>query len=77
MCSVFLSLNVDWLNVLTDAVDVCMVDFICGLYVEVVSAPQVFMLKPSLSLRSTYLTQFLLLIHRKALTLLKYIEDET
>ncbi|XP_056446345.1 guanine nucleotide exchange factor C9orf72 homolog [Gadus chalcogrammus] len=38
---------------------------------------EVFMLKPSLSLRSTYVTQFLLLIHRKALTLLKYIEDET
>ncbi|MED6268328.1 hypothetical protein CHARACLAT_021261, partial [Characodon lateralis] len=37
----------------------------------------VFMLKPGLSLRSTYLAQFLLLLHRKALTLLKYIEDET
>ncbi|KAK0153209.1 Guanine nucleotide exchange C9orf72 [Merluccius polli] len=41
------------------------------------STVKVFMLKPSLSLRSTYVTQFLLLIHRKALTLLKYIEDET
>ncbi|XP_061781054.1 guanine nucleotide exchange factor C9orf72 homolog isoform X2 [Nerophis lumbriciformis] len=38
---------------------------------------EVFMLKPSMSLRSTYLAQFLLLLHRKALTLLKYIEDET
>lgn len=38
---------------------------------------QVFMLKPGMSLRSTYLAQFLLLLHRKALTLLKYIEDET
>ncbi|XP_046873368.1 guanine nucleotide exchange C9orf72 homolog [Hypomesus transpacificus] len=38
---------------------------------------EVFMLKPGLSLRSTYLAQFLLLLHRKALTLLKYIEDET
>ncbi|XP_049917724.1 guanine nucleotide exchange factor C9orf72 homolog isoform X3 [Epinephelus moara] len=38
---------------------------------------EVFMLKPGLSLRSTYLSQFLLLLHRKALTLLKYIEDET
>uniref|UniRef100_A0A3Q3J9M7 Uncharacterized protein n=1 Tax=Monopterus albus TaxID=43700 RepID=A0A3Q3J9M7_MONAL len=38
---------------------------------------QVFMLKPGLGLRSTYLAQFLLLLHRKALTLLKYIEDET
>lgn len=38
---------------------------------------QVFMLKPGLSLRSTYLAQFLLLLHRKALTLLKYIEDDT
>lgn len=35
------------------------------------------MLKPGLSLRSTYLAQFLLLLHRKALTLLKYIEDDT
>lgn len=38
---------------------------------------QVFMLKPGLNLRSTYLAQFLLILHRKALTLLKYIEDET
>ncbi|XP_048852404.1 guanine nucleotide exchange factor C9orf72 homolog [Brienomyrus brachyistius] len=38
---------------------------------------EVFLLKPGLSLRSTYLAQFLLLLHRKALTLLKYIEDET
>ncbi|KAM9787098.1 LOW QUALITY PROTEIN: guanine nucleotide exchange factor C9orf72 homolog [Syngnathus typhle] len=38
---------------------------------------EVFMLRPGLSLRSTYLAQFLLLLHRKALTLLKYIEDET
>lgn len=35
------------------------------------------MLKPGLNLRSTYLAQFLLILHRKALTLLKYIEDET
>uniref|UniRef100_A0A6Q2YXI8 CI072 protein n=1 Tax=Esox lucius TaxID=8010 RepID=A0A6Q2YXI8_ESOLU len=38
---------------------------------------EVFMLKPGLNLRSTYLAQFLLILHRKALTLLKYIEDET
>uniref|UniRef100_A0A674NJM8 C9orf72-SMCR8 complex subunit n=1 Tax=Takifugu rubripes TaxID=31033 RepID=A0A674NJM8_TAKRU len=38
---------------------------------------EVFMLKPGLSLRSTFLAQFLLLLHRKALTLLKYIEDDT
>uniref|UniRef100_A0A8C7HSL6 C9orf72-SMCR8 complex subunit n=1 Tax=Oncorhynchus kisutch TaxID=8019 RepID=A0A8C7HSL6_ONCKI len=38
---------------------------------------QVFMLKPGLNLRSTYLAQFLLILHRKAITLLKYIEDET
>uniref|UniRef100_A0A8C9TCI7 C9orf72-SMCR8 complex subunit n=1 Tax=Scleropages formosus TaxID=113540 RepID=A0A8C9TCI7_SCLFO len=38
---------------------------------------EVFLLKPGLMLRSTYLAQFLLLLHRKALTLLKYIEDET
>uniref|UniRef100_A0A3B5M2F2 Uncharacterized protein n=1 Tax=Xiphophorus couchianus TaxID=32473 RepID=A0A3B5M2F2_9TELE len=38
---------------------------------------QVFLLKPGLALRSSYLAQFLLLLHRKALTLLKYIEDET
>ncbi|KAJ3613638.1 hypothetical protein NHX12_019884 [Muraenolepis orangiensis] len=38
---------------------------------------EVFMLKPGLALRSSYVTQFLLLIHRKALTLLKYIEDDT
>lgn len=36
-----------------------------------------FILKPGLVLRSTFLAQFLLLLHRKALTLLKYIEDET
>lgn len=38
---------------------------------------KVFMLKPGSSLRSTFLAQFLLLLHRKALTLLKYIEDDT
>ncbi|XP_055719393.1 guanine nucleotide exchange factor C9orf72-like [Salvelinus fontinalis] len=38
---------------------------------------EVFMLKPGLNLRSTYLAQFLLILHRKALVLLKYIEDET
>ncbi|XP_064784121.1 guanine nucleotide exchange factor C9orf72-like isoform X2 [Oncorhynchus masou masou] len=38
---------------------------------------EVFMLKPGLNLRTTYLAQFLLILHRKALTLLKYIEDET
>ncbi|XP_007238049.3 guanine nucleotide exchange factor C9orf72 homolog [Astyanax mexicanus] len=38
---------------------------------------EVFLLKPSLSLRSVYLSHFLLLLHRKALTLLRYIEDET
>uniref|UniRef100_A0A8C5DWM1 Uncharacterized protein n=1 Tax=Gouania willdenowi TaxID=441366 RepID=A0A8C5DWM1_GOUWI len=38
---------------------------------------EVFMLRPGMSLRSSYLAQFLLLLHRKALTLLKYIEDET
>ncbi|XP_066576856.1 guanine nucleotide exchange factor C9orf72 homolog isoform X1 [Amia ocellicauda] len=38
---------------------------------------QVFQLKPGLSLRSTFLAQFMLILHRKALTLLKYIEDET
>ncbi|XP_029585812.1 guanine nucleotide exchange C9orf72 [Salmo trutta] len=38
---------------------------------------EVFMLKPGLNLRSTYLAQFLLILHRKALSLLKYIEDET
>ncbi|XP_006629869.1 guanine nucleotide exchange factor C9orf72 homolog [Lepisosteus oculatus] len=38
---------------------------------------QVFHLKPGLSLRSTFLAQFMLVLHRKALTLLKYIDDET
>ncbi|KAI4892080.1 hypothetical protein NFI96_022392 [Prochilodus magdalenae] len=38
---------------------------------------EVFLLKPGLSLRSVYLSHFLLLLHRKALTLLRYIEDET
>ncbi|KAF3821338.1 hypothetical protein GH733_011491, partial [Mirounga leonina] len=38
---------------------------------------QVFHLKPGLSLRSTFLAQFLLVLHRKALTLIKYIEDDT
>ncbi|MEE6459079.1 hypothetical protein FKM82_000530 [Ascaphus truei] len=38
---------------------------------------QVFQLKPNLSLRSTFLAQFLLVLHRKALTLVKYIEDDT
>lgn len=38
---------------------------------------QVFHLKPNLSLRSTFLAQFLLILHRKALTLIKYIEDDT
>lgn len=48
-----------------------------GLLIDIPCCTQVFMLKPGLSLRSTYLAQFLLLLHRKALTLLKYIEDET
>ncbi|KAM9777652.1 LOW QUALITY PROTEIN: guanine nucleotide exchange factor C9orf72 homolog [Neosynchiropus ocellatus] len=48
-----------------------------GLLIDILCCAQVFMLKPGLSLRSTYLAQFLLLLHRKALTLLKYIEDET
>lgn len=38
---------------------------------------QVFHLKPGFSLRSTFLAQFLLVLHRKALTLIKYIEDDT
>uniref|UniRef100_A0A4W4HB88 CI072 protein n=1 Tax=Electrophorus electricus TaxID=8005 RepID=A0A4W4HB88_ELEEL len=38
---------------------------------------EVFLLKPGLSLRSVYLSHFLLVLHRKALTLLRYIEDET
>ncbi|KAM8800328.1 guanine nucleotide exchange factor C9orf72 homolog isoform 2-T2 [Rhynchonycteris naso] len=38
---------------------------------------QVFHLKPGLSLRSIFLAQFLLVLHRKALTLIKYIEDDT
>ncbi|XP_073907775.1 guanine nucleotide exchange factor C9orf72 homolog isoform X3 [Castor canadensis] len=38
---------------------------------------RVFHLKPGLSLRSTFLAQFLLVLHRKALTLIKYIEDDT
>ncbi|XP_053558562.1 guanine nucleotide exchange factor C9orf72 homolog [Bombina bombina] len=38
---------------------------------------QVFQLKPDLSLRSTFLAQFLLMLHRKALTLIKYVEDDT
>ncbi|XP_069096771.1 guanine nucleotide exchange factor C9orf72 homolog isoform X2 [Pleurodeles waltl] len=38
---------------------------------------QMFLLKPGLSLRSVFLAQFLLILHRKALTLLKYIEDDT
>ncbi|XP_078241012.1 guanine nucleotide exchange factor C9orf72 homolog isoform X4 [Pogona vitticeps] len=38
---------------------------------------QVFHLKPGLSLRSVFLAQFLLVLHRKALTLIKYIEDDT
>ncbi|XP_035746678.1 guanine nucleotide exchange C9orf72 homolog isoform X2 [Egretta garzetta] len=38
---------------------------------------QIFHLKPGLSLRSTFLAQFLLVLHRKALTLIKYIEDDT
>ncbi|XP_066535230.1 guanine nucleotide exchange factor C9orf72 homolog isoform X2 [Hoplias malabaricus] len=38
---------------------------------------EVFLLKPGLSLRSVFLSHFLLLLHRKALTLLRYIEDET
>ncbi|KAF7710604.1 guanine nucleotide exchange C9orf72 homolog [Silurus meridionalis] len=38
---------------------------------------EVFLLKPGLNLRSVYLSHFLLLLHRKALTLLRYIEDET
>ncbi|XP_028833965.1 guanine nucleotide exchange C9orf72-like [Denticeps clupeoides] len=38
---------------------------------------EVFLLKPGLSLRSVYLSHFLLLLHRKSVTLLRYIEDET
>ncbi|XP_040396983.1 guanine nucleotide exchange C9orf72 homolog isoform X2 [Cygnus olor] len=38
---------------------------------------QIFHLKPGMSLRSTFLAQFLLVLHRKALTLIKYIEDDT
>ncbi|XP_075267366.1 guanine nucleotide exchange factor C9orf72 homolog isoform X3 [Opisthocomus hoazin] len=38
---------------------------------------QIFHLKPGLSLRSTFLAQFMLVLHRKALTLIKYIEDDT
>ncbi|NXC13694.1 CI072 protein, partial [Corythaeola cristata] len=38
---------------------------------------QIFHLKPGLSLRSTFLAQFLLVLHRKALILIKYIEDDT
>ncbi|XP_074875662.1 guanine nucleotide exchange factor C9orf72 homolog isoform X2 [Buteo buteo] len=38
---------------------------------------QIFHLKPGLSLRSTFLAQFLLVLHRKALTLIKYVEDDT
>ncbi|XP_064032864.1 guanine nucleotide exchange factor C9orf72 homolog isoform X3 [Pogoniulus pusillus] len=38
---------------------------------------QIFHLKPGLSLRSTFLAHFLLVLHRKALTLIKYIEDDT
>ncbi|XP_019372575.1 PREDICTED: protein C9orf72 homolog isoform X2 [Gavialis gangeticus] len=38
---------------------------------------QIFHLKPGLSLRSAFLAQFLLVLHRKALTLIKYIEDDT
>lgn len=38
---------------------------------------EVFHLKPGLELRTVYLSHFLLLLHRKALTLLRYIEDET
>ncbi|KAM9213964.1 guanine nucleotide exchange factor C9orf72 homolog isoform 1-T1 [Leptosomus discolor] len=38
---------------------------------------QIFHLKPGLSLRNTFLAQFLLVLHRKALTLIKYIEDDT
>ncbi|XP_069621414.1 guanine nucleotide exchange factor C9orf72 homolog [Ranitomeya imitator] len=38
---------------------------------------QIFQLKPNLSLRSSFLAQFMLILHRKALTLIKYIEDDT
>lgn len=38
---------------------------------------EVFLLKPGLNLRSVYLSHFLLLLHRRALTLLRYIEDDT
>ncbi|XP_043917790.1 guanine nucleotide exchange C9orf72 homolog [Protopterus annectens] len=38
---------------------------------------QIFLLKTGLSLRNTFLAQFLLILHRKALTLIKYIEDDT
>ncbi|XP_059830890.1 guanine nucleotide exchange factor C9orf72 homolog isoform X2 [Hypanus sabinus] len=38
---------------------------------------QIFQLKSGLSLRSIFLAQFLLVLHRKAQTVIKYIEDET
>ncbi|XP_060702220.1 guanine nucleotide exchange factor C9orf72 homolog isoform X4 [Hemiscyllium ocellatum] len=38
---------------------------------------QIFQLKSGLSLRSIFLSQFLLVLHRKAQTVIKYIEDET
>lgn len=38
---------------------------------------EVFQLRPVLQLRTIYLCQFMLLLHRRALTLLRYIEDET
>ncbi|KAG8130486.1 hypothetical protein E2320_017059 [Naja naja] len=58
--------------------------FTPDLYVFLRSLPKnymvlsvVFHLKPGLSLRSVFLAQFLLVLHRKALTLIKYIEDDT
>uniref|UniRef100_A0A4W3HMS4 C9orf72-SMCR8 complex subunit n=1 Tax=Callorhinchus milii TaxID=7868 RepID=A0A4W3HMS4_CALMI len=38
---------------------------------------QIFQLKSGLSLRSIFLAQFLLVLYRKAQTVIKYIEDET
>ncbi|XP_078250995.1 guanine nucleotide exchange factor C9orf72 homolog isoform X2 [Rhinoraja longicauda] len=38
---------------------------------------QIFQLKSGLSLRNVFLAQFLLVLHRKAQTVIKYIEDET
>ncbi|XP_032874170.1 guanine nucleotide exchange C9orf72 homolog isoform X2 [Amblyraja radiata] len=38
---------------------------------------QIFQLESGLSLRNVFLAQFLLVLHRKAQTVIKYIEDET